>query len=93
MPLMCCQAVSSHSGHIPRHAAPCLAPAGLAILGISEKGGKASLPWYTFFIGSWSRDSAEEAAEFYKCAVLHCGADLCMHLHVNSSLGFGLVQG
>ncbi|PRW57970.1 integral membrane [Chlorella sorokiniana] len=38
---------------------------GLAILGISEKGGKASLPWYTFFIGSWSRDTAEEASAFY----------------------------
>ncbi len=41
-------------------------PAGLAILGISEKGGKASLPWYTFFIGSWSRNTPEKAAEFYR---------------------------
>lgn len=50
-------------------AAPAPTPlaTGLAILGISEKGGKASLPWYTFFISSWSRDTAEEAAGFYRC--------------------------
>ena len=51
--------------HPPRATLPSR-PAGLAILGISEKGGKASLPWYTFFIGSWSRDTPEEAAAFYR---------------------------
>lgn len=41
---------------------------GCAILGISSYDGPSSLPWFTFFIGSWSRDTAEEAAQFYRRA-------------------------
>lgn len=37
---------------------------GAAILGITPYDDKSKLPWYTFFIASWSRD--DDAAGFYR---------------------------
>lgn len=36
---------------------------GIAILGMTDYDAKSKLPWYTFFISSWSRD--DNAAGFY----------------------------
>lgn len=39
---------------------------GAAILGITDYGWESRLPWYTFFIASWSRDNDSPPGSFYK---------------------------
>lgn len=39
---------------------------GIVIFAISDYGAKTKLPWYTFFIASWSRDSDQPLSDFYR---------------------------